>query len=70
MFSTHVRCDWCESLLPVDNEDELLAAGWVILRAGDESFDFCGGVCVGRWVDGRELPVVAGDEDEADGDPA
>ena len=71
MFSTHARCDRCELCLVVDNEDELLDAGWVILRCGVESFDFCSGVCLVRWADGRELPVAAAaseDEVEEDGD--
>lgn len=49
-FNTHARCDWCEGVALVGDEDELLDEGWLAVRFGDETIDFCTLVCLGKWA--------------------
>ena len=57
-FHTHARCDQCEAMLHVEQEDELLERGWYVLREGtDNQFDLCSPRCVKRWAARMEARV-------------
>ena len=53
-FSSHARCDRCESVLVVADSDELLDEGWLTVEFGGEALDFCSLVCVERWAGSDE----------------
>lgn len=66
-FNTHVRCDRCEKVLLADNEDELLAEGWLILTrwTGEdedpsEALDFCSESCIAAWAADRVKEKTGG----------
>ena len=70
-FNTHARCDRCEAVLMVADEDELLEEGWLTVYYGPDGEDiahFCTLECLGKWaesVDARErLQTVAAREEE------
>lgn len=48
-INTHARCDWCEEVLFVDDESELLDEGWLTVCVGDEKRDFCCLPHLAKW---------------------
>ena len=52
-FHSHGRCDWCESFLPLDDEDsDMLDEGWLLVEVGaaGKKFDFCCLPCLAKWA--------------------
>ena len=51
MFSAHHRCDHCEAVAHIEDEDELLEEGWLLVNIGPEDvahFDTL--ECLRRWA--------------------
>lgn len=73
-FNTHARCDRCEEVLLVGDEDELLEEGWLTVCFGPESedrADFCTLACMVKWAESvdameRLQQVAARSEDDGD----
>lgn len=53
-FSRTAYCDWCESVVGVEDEDELLLEGWLTVCFGDGGEDarrdFCSLPCLVKWA--------------------
>lgn len=68
-FNTHARCDRCEQVVLVADEDELLDEGWLCVEFGGEKLDFCSLPCLGRWaasVEAAELVTREAGDGEAE----
>lgn len=51
-FHSHARCDWCEGLLPLDEDQDMLDEGWLLVEVGErgDKFDFCSLPCLSKWA--------------------
>jgi hypothetical protein len=59
-LNTHARCDWCEGVLIAEDEDEVVDNGWLIVKFGEESLDFCELSCLTKWsLSDAAVEVVA-----------
>lgn len=50
-WHSHYTCDRCGNYLHVDTENELLAAGWLLVSHGseDQPFALCTTDCLTKW---------------------
>jgi len=72
-FNTHARCDRCERILLVADEDELLEEGWLTVSYGwaeEDRADLCSIDCLVRWAqsDAREKLAEVADRGEEETD--
>lgn len=51
-FHSHGRCDWCEAMLPLDDDVDMVDEGWLLLEVGaaGDKYDFCCLPCLSKWA--------------------